>query len=239
MSTSTRSKNLRIDSSKLSFTDINKIKQLPITPYVEEGSENNFYIEPVTIEYYIPKESRFAYESKFLYVELYDPIPQNETQKKLMEFFTKKGEPIDPIEVMNIFPQYIEQILNSYNMHMELLTSASIEFKAAISGLNLKSVRRALYVNEVLRKGEPKLAALDILGDYTTFNINWCIRFCNKNNIEHVVEDPTVEYLLKLHRMKYEDEHRALDERFEILAGIYMDQAFPYQDDIFEDDDDF
>jgi len=236
MSVSTRSRNLRIDSSKISFTDINKLKKLPVTPYIEEGKENDFYIEPVTIEYYIPKESRFATETKFLYIELYDPKALNDTQKEVMGFFMAKDEPIDVMEVMNNFPQHFEKIFDSYNMRFDLHEKMSMEYKLGLSGENKVAIRRALYLNEVMRKGEPKLAALEILGDYTTYNINWCIRFCNKNNIEHTVEDKTVEYLLKLHRMKHEDENRAIDERFEILAGIYMDQAFPFHDDIFDDD---
>jgi len=236
MSVSTRSRNLRIDSSKISFTDINKLKKLTVTPFIEEGKENDYYIEPVKIEYYIPKESRFAYETKFLYIELYDPMAINDTQKEIMGFFKAKDEPIDVIEVMNNFPQYFQRIFDSYNMRFELHEKMSIEYKAGLSGENPIAIRRALYLNEVMRKGEPKLAALEILGDYTTYNINWCIRFCNKNHIEHTVEDRTVEYLLKLHRMKYEAENRAIDERFEILAGIYMDQAFPFHDDIFDDD---
>jgi len=228
---------LRLDSSKMSFTDINKLKNLPITPYIEEGKENDYYIEPVQIEYYIPKESRFAYETKYLYIELYDPVPVNDNQKLIMNFFKERNEPLDLIEVMNNFPQFIEPIYHSYNTHMELLEKLSMEFKEGISGESKYGVRRALYLNEVLRKSEPKIASLEIFGDYTTYNINWCIRFCNIKNIHHAVEDKTVEYLLKLHRMKHEDENRAVDERFNILASIYLDQAFPFHTDIFDEDD--
>lgn len=227
----------RVDSSRISVTDINKLKSLSVVPFIEEGTENDYYIEPIVIEYYIPKESRFAYETKFLYIELYDPVPKNDDQKKVMGFFSKKNEPIDIVETMNAFPQYITRILNSYGMIMDHLEKLSIEFKSGLSGESLNGIRRALYLNEVLRKKEPKLAALEILGDYTTYNINWCIRFLNKNHISHTLEDKTVEYLIKLHRMKFEEENRAIDERFEILASIYMDQAFPFDEDIFDDFD--
>ncbi len=228
---------VKVDASRISITDINKLKSLPVTPYIEEGKANDYYIEPVVIEYYIPKESRFAYEKKYLYIELYDPVPKGPDQEIVMNYFKERDEPIDPIEVMNRFPQYMMRILQSYNLYMELHESASIEYKAGLSGENPAAVRRALYLNEVLRKREPKLAALEILGDYTTYNINWCVRFLNKNYISHVLEDKTVEYLIKLHRMKHEDEKRAVDERFDILSTIYMDQAFPYQDDLWDDDD--
>lgn len=230
-------KKVTVDSSRISITDINKLKALPVTPYIEEGKANDYYIEPVEIEYYIPKESRFAYETKFLYIELYDPLPKGPDQESVMKYFLEKDQPIDVVEVMNAFPQYMMRILQSYNLYMELHESASREYNTGLSGENPAAIRRALYLNEILRKKEPKLAALEILGDYTTFNINWCIRFLNKNHINHVLEDTTVEYLIKLHHMKHEDENRAIDERFEILSGIYMDQAFPFQEDLFDNED--
>jgi len=227
----------RVDSSKISVTDIHKLKNLPIMPYIEEGTENDFYIEPVVIEYYIPKESRFAYETKYHYIELFDPTPKNEAQKKVMGYFSKLNQPIDAIEVMEKFPEYADFIARSYNMQMDMLKGASEEFQAGLSGENPTAIRRALYINEVLRKREPNIAALEVLGDYTTYNINWCIRFLNKNHISHSVEDHTVEYLIKLHRMKLAEENRPIDERFEILSSIYMDQAFPFEEDVFDDDD--
>jgi len=226
---------VRVDHSKISFTDINKLKDLPVTPYIEEGRENDYYIEPVTIEYYIPKESRFAYETKMLYIELYDPVPLNDAQKRVMDYFRERDEPIDPVEVCNQFLEYFQLINDSYNNYMDIQEAVSREFRAVISGENIQAVKRAVYLTEMLRKIEPRLAALEVLGDYTTYNLNWCIRFCNKNNIQIVLEDKTVEYLMKLHRLKHEVEQIAIDERFEILAAIYMDQAFPYSD---EDDDD-
>ena len=237
-----RSKNkrrggFRVDSSKISVTDIHKLKSLPIMPYIEEGTENDFYIEPVVIEYYIPKESRFAYETKYHYIELDDPRPKNEVQDKVMGYFFERNEPIDVIVAMEQFSEYAEFIEHSYNMQMDMHRGASQEYKAGLSGDNPIAIRRALYINEVLRKREPNIAALEVLGDYTTYNINWCIRFLNKNNIAHAVEDHTVEYLMKLHRLKMERELRPVDERFETLSSIYMDQAFPFEEDIFDEDD--
>jgi hypothetical protein len=228
---------LRIDSSKISITDINKLKSIPIVPFIEEGTENDFYIEPIVIEYYIPKESRFAYETKYLYVELYDPVPLNDNQKLVMGYFKERNEPIDVIGVMNHFPQFLMDILSSYNLNMDLHEKASMEYTLGLSGEAPIAIRRALYLNEVLRKKEPKLASLEIIGDYTTYNINWCIRFLNKNHITHTLEDKTVEYMIKLHRLKMEAENRAIDERFEILTSIYMDQAFPYDNDFFDEED--
>lgn len=232
-----RRSGIRVDSSKISITDINKLKNLPIMPYVEEGTENNFYIEPVVIEYYIPKESRFAYETKYHYIELYDPKPINETQEKVMGYFINRDEPVDVMVAGEIFPEYDLFIQRSYNIQMDMHLAASKEYKAGLSGENPVAIRRALYLNEVLRKREPNIAALEILGDYTTYNINWCIRFLNKNHVSHSVEDDTVEYLMKLHRMKMEAENRPIDDRFETLSSIYMDQAFPFDEDIFDDEE--
>jgi len=226
----------RVDSSKTSITDIHKLKSLTSIPYIEEGTENNFYIEPVVIEYYIPKESRFAYETKFHYIELFDPEPKNDVQRKVMDYFKERDEPIDVIATMEKFPEHADFIERSYNMQMEIHRGASEEYRAGLSGDNPVAIRRALYINEVLRKREPNIAALEVLGDYTTYNINWCIRFLNKNHITHTAEDHTVEYLIKLHRLKLNQENRAIDERFEILSSIYMDQAFPFEEDIFDED---
>ena len=235
-SSSSRRKGLRVDSAKIALTDIHKLKSLPPTPYIEKDI-HNYYIEPVVIEYYIPKESRFAYETKLLYIELVDPEPVNENQALILDYFQKKNQPIDVIEAMNAFPQYIRPILQSYNVYMEIHEKTSMEYKAGLEGENPVAIRRALYLNEVLRKKEPKLASLEILGDYTTYNINWCIRFLNQASVEHTLEDKTVEYLIKLHRLQQEKMGFALDERFEILAEIYMEQAFPYEEDIFDEDD--
>lgn len=91
--------------------------------------------------------------------------------------------------------------------------------------------RRALYTCEVLRKFEPSIVALEIVGDYTTYNINWLIRKLNSLQLEFSLEDPTVEFLMRRYRQVADERGEMIPERFEILAQIYLDQAFPMNDD--------
>jgi len=231
-----RPQKYKVDYSSLAINDVNKLKSLSVIPFIEESKIGEYYIEPVVIEYYIPKESRFAHEKKFLYIELYDPVPLNETQEKVFAWFKEKKYPIDPILVLKNFPEHKDLLFESYFLSMDMLKSASEAYQSALEDNNPTAIKSALYINEVMRKKEPKLASLKVLGDYTTYNINWCVRYLNKNNIEHSLEDKTIEYLIKLHRIKHEVEERAIDERFEILSAIYHEQAFPFDDDYFDED---
>jgi len=230
-------KKTRVKGRKVVTDDIRKLKSLADKPIIPQGKINNYYVEPVVIEYYIPKESRFAYETKYLYIELFDPEPVKEIHKEILEHFKKKDTPIDVMDVMNSFPQYLIPILDYYTPVLHMYEALSVEINNGIKGDHV-AIRRALYLNEVLRKTEPTMPALDILGDYTTYNINWCIRYLNQNNIEHSLEDRTVHYLIKLHSI-YHEEHNSLDERFLILTEIYLEQAFPLDEDEYFDSLDF
>ncbi|MDH5719980.1 MAG: hypothetical protein OEZ13_05080 [Spirochaetia bacterium] len=216
----------RIQGKKVLTENISKLKSLSAAPAVEGKDEINNYIEPVTIEYYIPKESRFANEIKYLYIELFDPEPKNDSQKEIFEFFKKKDEPIDVIQVMNQFPKHLTYILDHYNSMMNMYEAASMAFQEGM-GENPEKVKKALYINEVLLKNEPTLPSLEILGDHVTYNINWCVRFLNKNKIPHTLEDGTVHFLIERHRVINERRNNPVDDRFEILAEIYLEQAFP------------
>ena len=91
---------------KVVTDDILKLKSLTTIPTVAIDKTDNFYVEPITIEYYITKESKFAYEKKMLYIELIDPIAKNEQQTKIQQYFADLNQPIDVMEVMNVFPQH-------------------------------------------------------------------------------------------------------------------------------------
>lgn len=231
---------VRVAGQKVVTDDIRKLKSLSPAPPVLDEDPANYYIEPVTIEYYIPKESRFAYEVKDLYIGLVDPEPKNETQQIVFEHFKKNDGPIDVMDVMNVFPQYIAPILEYYTPVLHLHEQTSMLYHNGLKD-DPTSIRRAMYMNEVLRKYEPSIPALEILGDYTTYNINWCVRYLNRKQIPHSLEDKTVAYLIKLYTMQAEDLKKELDERFFILAEIYLEQAFPLsEDEYFElEDEDF
>ena len=227
---------MKVRGQKVVTDDIQKLKGLSVTPDIPKSDLINYYLEPVTIEYYIPKESRFAYEQKMLYIGLVDPKPENELQTRIFNEFVRQNQPIDVIEVMNHFSDYIGDILQYYSHMIHLHEMASMQFQAGMKDDPL-AIRRALYMNEVLRKFEPTVPALEILGDYTTYNINWCIRFLNQRGIPCSLEDKTVEFLIKRYRNFLHERGSQTDERFEILADIFMNQAFPNFDDDFDDDD--
>ena len=78
----------RIDGKKVLTDDVKKLKSLKVSPDLSEEEKIQFYREPIWIEYYIPKESRFAQEIKYLYIILVDPIPRegkDEILRKAME----------------------------------------------------------------------------------------------------------------------------------------------------------
>jgi hypothetical protein len=208
------------------------LKALDAVPKIARAESDNYYKEPVTIEYYIPKESRFAYQVKYLYVPLYDPIPHNDNARLVMEHFKNLGEPIDLMKVMDEFPQFLVKMLDYLSPQMGIIENLSRSIQDGLAGEH-ESFRRALYTCEVLRKFEPSIVSLEIVGDYTIYNINWLIRKLNSLQMDFSLEDPTVEFLIQRYRRHAAEAGEVIPERFEILAQIYLDQAFPLHDEDF------
>jgi len=218
----------RFAGKKIVTDDVRKLKSLAEEPDIPKDQVNNYYVEPITIEYYIPKESRFAHETKFLYIELLDPSPTHPNHVEIFNKFTELDEPIDVVQVMNFFPKFMMDIIDYMGQGITYHEYLSVEYQAGLRDGQHEAIRRALYLNEVLRKREqPSLASLEILGDYTRYNINWCCRFLNRHKIPYSLEDGTVHYLLTLHVQHREDQGDPVDERFMILSEIYLEQAFP------------
>ena len=217
---------IRHEGKKVVTDDIKKLKSLAIEAIIEGEDKINYYREPVEIEYYIPKESRFQVDTKYLYIQLVDPEPLNETQRQLFEYFRAQDRVFDIVEVMNSHPQYLMNILESYEPKLNLLEKFSIQLKAGQDGDD-KEYKSALYMLESLRRYEPTLCALEILGDYSTLAMNQIIRILNKKNIEFFLEDETVSYMIKLNLNYFEKNGIAVGERFEILMELFYQQAFP------------
>ena len=202
------------------------LKAIEAVPKIASVESDNYYKEPVTIEYYIPKESRFAYQVKYLYIPLFDPEAKNDNQKMVMGHFKELGEPIDLMKVMDEYPQFLVRMLDYLSPQMAIIENLSRNIQDGLGGEN-DAFRRALYTCEVLRKFEPSIVSLEIVGDYTTYNINWLIRKLNTLKIEFSLEDPTVEYLMLRYRRHAVETGEVIPERFEILSQIYLEQAFP------------
>lgn len=216
--------------------DVKKLKSLSIEPRLPRGEYINYYVEPVRIEYYIPKESRFAVETKYLYIPLVNPgcRPQDEILSKHMA----EDRFIDLIEIMNEYPQHITDIMDSYNNTMDMYESLSGALEEAYQGKETM-LRTAFYLTEVLMEFEPTVAALEFLGAFQIWNLNWLIRQMNTLGIDFAAGDKTISFLIKLRNIKWEEEKRPYDERFEILAALFYEQAFPNRGALVSEEDYF
>lgn len=92
---------------------------------------------------------------------------------------------------------------------------------------NTEELKTACYLTEALLKYEPTLASLRFFRDYVIFNLNYFIRELNKAKIEFSLEDATVSLLIKRRNELWEEENRAEDEDFDLLAALFFEQAFP------------
>ncbi|HOK01490.1 MAG TPA: hypothetical protein PKX79_02405 [Spirochaetota bacterium] len=178
----------------------------------------NYYVEPVEIEIYLKKAGIVRTIIKDLKIELIDVEPHNEKSKEIFDFFKSINEPIDLMEVQNNFPQYIRSIYESYYKNMELYEKLSMHFKSGLSGIN-EAWRNALYLTELLHKYEPTVASTEILGNFTTYNLNYIIRKLNSLGENFLLEDSTVRYLIKRRNEAYKDRPR--NREFEKLVELW------------------
>ena len=146
---------------------------------MHKSNEINYYVEPVEIEIYLKKSGKVRTIIKDMYIELIDVVPTTESAKKIFEYFMEKGSPIDLIEIMNAFPEYLTVIYDSYYQHMELFEKLSMHFQSAMGG-SRDSLRLSLYFTELLIKYEPTIASTRYIGDFATYNINYLIRKLNE-----------------------------------------------------------
>ncbi len=180
----------------------------------------NYYVEPVEIEIYLKKAGKVRTIIKDMFVELIDvePLP-NETSKKIFEYFKSNNQPIDLIEITNLFPELISMVFESYYHNINLYEKLSMYFKAGLSG-STDSWRLALYFTELLMKFEPTIASFQYIGDFQTYNLNYLIRKLNQLGEKFLLEDATVLYLIKRRNKAYEGKPR--DKEFEKLVELWQ-----------------
>ncbi|MBL8019313.1 MAG: hypothetical protein JNM27_06590 [Leptospirales bacterium] len=217
---------VRVHGSKVVTDDVKKLKSLSEAPGIAPGALGNYYVEPVRIEYYIPKESKFAVETRSLYVPLIDPVirPQDE----VLKWASDKNRFVDLMEVMNEFPQTITGLLESYHEVLNLYEHISRVMRQA-EATDPELYRTAFYLCETLFEYEPTLAALEFMGDFLTYNLNWLVRKMNQLGVEFRASDKIVSYFIKLRNEYWEENNMDYDERFEILASLFFDQAYPHR----------
>jgi len=177
----------------------------------------HYYVEPVEIEVYLKKAGKVRTVVKDLYVELVPVDPPNEKSRMIFDSFSEKNEPIDLMEVQNLFPEYIKIIYDSYYQNMDLFEKLSMHFKSGLSG-SVDSWRMALYFTELLLKYEPTVAAKTI-GDFQTYNLNYLIIRLNELKESFLLEDSTVAYLIKRFNIHYRDRPR--DKEFDKLVELW------------------
>ncbi|MBN1495754.1 MAG: hypothetical protein JXA07_03235 [Spirochaetes bacterium] len=176
-----------------------------------------YYVEPVEIEVYLKKAGKVRTVIKDLHVELIPVEPGNEKSREIFETFIMKDEPIDLMEVQNLYPEYIRLIYDSYYQNMELFEKLSMHFKAGLTG-SIDSWRMALYFTELLMKYEPTVAS-KIIGDFQTHNLNYLIIKLNLLKEPFLLEDSTVAYLIKRRNSAYKDQPR--DKEFDKLVELW------------------
>lgn len=186
---------------------------------MHKSNEINYYVEPVEIEIYLKKSGKVRTIIKDMYIELIDVVPTTESAKKIFEYFMEKGSPIDLIEIMNAFPEYLTVIYDSYYQHMELFEKLSMHFQSAMGG-SRDSLRLSLYFTELLIKYEPTIASTRYIGDFATYNLNYLIRKLNEIGEKFLLEDSTVAYLIK--RRNRAHENKPPNREFDKLVELWQ-----------------
>lgn len=186
---------------------------------MHKSNEINYYVEPVEIEIYLKKSGKVRTIIKDMYIELIDVVPTTESAKKIFEYFMEKGGPIDLIEIMNAFPEYLTVIYDSYYQHMELFEKLSMHFQSAMGG-SRDSLRLSLYFTELLIKYEPTIASTRYIGDFATYNLNYLIRKLNEIGEKFLLEDSTVAYLIK--RRNRAHENKPPNREFDKLVELWQ-----------------
>ncbi len=186
---------------------------------MDQKSNLPCYVEPVEIEIYLKKAGKVRTIIKDLKIPLVEVEPENKHSKKIFGHFSEKDEPIDLMEVMNMFPEYMTIIFDSYYQHTALFEKLSMHFKSGMGG-SVDSWRQALYFVELLMKYEPTIASSNYLGDFQTHNLNYLIRRLNSLEQNFLLEDSTVAYLLKRHYKSLEGTPR--DREFDKLVELWQ-----------------
>ncbi len=217
----------RIEGKKVLTDDVRKLKSLKVTPDLSPSESIHYYKEPIWIEYYIPKESRFAYETKYLFIRLSDPVPTDETCDGALKLAIKEKSIIDIWKFCQENEDKREFILGCYHSTKTMLETISQIYTNFFETKNTEELKTACYLTEALLKYEPTLASLQYFRDYVLYNLNFFIRELNRAKIEFSLEDATVSLLIKRRNELWELKNYVEDEDFDLLAALFFEQAFP------------
>jgi hypothetical protein len=185
---------------------------------LEPKDKINYYVEPVEVEIYLKKSGIVRTIIKDMFIDLIDVKPANEQSQKIFDYFLERNEPVDLMEIMNIFPQYMPVIFESYYHRMPLYEKVSMHYKEALTG-SIDSLRLSLYFTELLIKYEPTIASASYIGDFQTHNMNYLIRKLNEIGQKFLLEDSTTRYLIKRRNTAFENKPK--DREFEKLVELW------------------
>ncbi|MFB5649150.1 hypothetical protein ACE5IS_00775 [Leptospira wolffii] len=217
----------RIGGQKVITDDVKKLKSLSVTLDLPPEELINYYKEPIWIEYYIPRESRFAYEVKYLYVRLVDSEPRPAPLDGILREAVQKDTFVDLIEVMQRHPEKEKLIRSSYVNLFPFFESISSGYKQYMQTKDPYYLRIPLYHTETLMKREPSLATLEFTGNFSIHNLNWLVRRLNQGGKEFSLEDETISILIKRRNQYWEKNNLPEDEDFDLFAALFYEQAFP------------
>jgi len=219
----------KIQGKKVVTDDVRKLKSLKVTPDLPAGEAIHYYKEPIWIEYYIPKESRFAYETKYLFIYLVDPSPREDGLDRYLNLYKEKDEVFDIFQFAEDYPEHKELVFHSYHDRIgmfETIRNACLSYRSTLNAVDLKP---ACYVTEALIKFEPTIASLKLFPDFLIYNLNWFIRKLNRGRIQFSLEDTTISLLIKRRNEHWEKNNLPEDEDFDLLAALFYEQAFPHR----------
>lgn len=219
----------RVGGKKVITDDVKKLKSLSVTPDLPAEELIQYYKEPIWIEYYIPRESRFAYEIKYLFVKLIDVEPRPEPQDAILREARQKDSFIDLMEIIRLYPEKEKLINTSYINTLQFFESVSSGYQQYMQTEDSYYLRIPLYHTEALMKREPSLAALEFLGSFTLHNLNWLVRRLNQGGKEFSLEDETISVLIKRRNEYWEKKNLPEDEDFNLFSALFYEQAFPHR----------
>ena len=218
----------RIQGKKVITDDVRKLKTLKVTPDIPEEEQIHYYKEPIWIEYYIPKESRFALEIKYMFIKLIDP-EYREGKDEILANAQKEDKFVDLLTLSQGKDKAAEVILRSYRNFLPMLETMADQFEQYEESKNPEFLRIPLYLMESLMAYEPTLATLEFLGDFAVYNLHWLIRRLNEGKLTFSLEDRTISLLIKRRNAYFEAHQLPEDEDFELLSALFYEQAYPHR----------
>ncbi len=219
----------RFEGKKVITDDVKKLKSLKVTPEIPDEEKIHYYKEPIWVEYYIPKESRFALETKFMFIKLVDVVPRNPPYDNILRQAIEWDALIDIIGVIEKYPEHEKIIRTSYRNSFSMFEKISTSYDEYRKTGDAEALKVPVYLTETLMLFEPTIASLEILGEFAMYNLNWLIRKLNVQEVNFSLEDRTTSILIKRRNEYWDENNFPIDDDFELLSALFYEQAYPHR----------